>query len=549
VSLSAVRLISNIASPDKTGLLDSFFSQRPASQGLYFRGDKNRVEFYPVSPADGSATMFWLPEVIDPSHLSLGIGDADKPAESGTFSLAYSGSSTALTGLSYAVDAATLQSALNANAAIATLPDTVAVSLLATGVYQVAFQAVGARSLLTGDPTGLLPECNVFVSRLQTGNSTTKEIQIIQIVQRPYVYVSSWLATTGATATVTTLQTGTASVAAMFEVEISPLPYAGSFTVAGSSPLAYNGTQADWQTALGTGWNVFKTGEAQFTLSRTTVGVYALTSADINVSGLSVFSGLYGTLAFNAATLFKRFLSEPTGEFSTTLEVTYDDGTVRSVLLHVPITLTKEILSAGSLSPSNWNGGFYTKTESDARFAPISATDIKLTVATQAARLALTITDVQNGDFVLQSDTNVLYEVTDQSALGTAAAFTALATVTWDQVTGKPDLSRTFGITVDGAGTVLTAGSKGFVTIPYDCTITNWYLAADQSGDVVIDVLLGGTSIVGTGNPPALSTAQSGNAAVSGWTSVAVTAGDILEFAVTGTPVTITRVNLVLKAI
>jgi len=438
MSLSAVRLIANIASPDKTGLLDSFFSQRPASQGLYFRGDKNRVEFYPVSPADGSATMFWLPEVIDPSHLSLGIGDADKPAESGTFSLAYSGSSTALTGLSYAVDAATLQSALNANTAIAALPDTVAVSLLATGVYQVAFQAVGARSLLTGDPTGLLPECNVFVSRLQTGSATTKEIQIIQIVQRPYVYVSSWSATSGPSAAVTTIQTGTVSVAAMFEVEISPLPYAGSFTVAGSSPLAYNGTQDDWQTALGTGWNVVKTGEAQFTLSRTTVGVYAITSADINVSGLSVFSGLYGTLAFNAATLFKRFMSEPTGEFSTTLEVTYDDGTVRSVLLHVPVTLTKEILSAGSLSPSNWNGGFYTKTESDARFAPISATDIKLTVPNQSALLALTLADVQNGDFVLQSDTNVLYEVTDQSALGTAGAFTALATVTWDQVTGKP---------------------------------------------------------------------------------------------------------------
>ncbi|MEI6395054.1 MAG: hypothetical protein WCT12_28590, partial [Verrucomicrobiota bacterium] len=64
--------------------------------------------------------------------------------------------------------------------------------------------------------------------------------------------------------------------------------------------------------------------------------------------------------------------------------------------------------------------------------------DIKITVATQAARLALTITDVQNGDYVFQTDTSILYEVTDQSALGTAAAFTALATVTWDQVTGKP---------------------------------------------------------------------------------------------------------------
>ncbi len=67
-----------------------------------------------------------------------------------------------------------------------------------------------------------------------------------------------------------------------------------------------------------------------------------------------------------------------------------------------------------------------------------SARDIKVTVANATALLALTVAQVQNGDFVLQSDTNVLFEVTDQSALGTAAAFTALATVTWDQVTGKP---------------------------------------------------------------------------------------------------------------
>ena len=108
---------------------------------------------------------------------------------------------------------------------------------------------------------------------------------------------------------------------------------------------------------------------------------------------------------------------------------------------------------------------------------------------------------------------------------------------------------KTFGITVDGAGQVLTAGSKGFVTIPYDCTITNWYLAADQAGDVIFDVKLGGTSLVGTGNFPTLATAISGTDAVSGWTSVAVSAGDILEFEIMGTPSTITRVNLVIKAI
>ena len=107
---------------------------------------------------------------------------------------------------------------------------------------------------------------------------------------------------------------------------------------------------------------------------------------------------------------------------------------------------------------------------------------------------------------------------------------------------------HSFGITVDGAGTTLTNGSKGFVTIPYDCTITNWYLAADQAGYVQFDIKRGGTSIIGTGNTPAILGYQTANAAVSGWDSVAVTAGDVLEFEITGTTQGITRVNLVIKA-
>jgi len=104
-----------------------------------------------------------------------------------------------------------------------------------------------------------------------------------------------------------------------------------------------------------------------------------------------------------------------------------------------------------------------------------------------------------------------------------------------------------FGITIDGGGSAVTTGSKGFVTVPFDCTITNWYLAADQSGSVVIDVKRSGSSIVGGGgNKPTLSSAQTGNAAVSSWTSTAVSAGDIIEFNVDSAS-TLTRVNLVLK--
>lgn len=107
-------------------------------------------------------------------------------------------------------------------------------------------------------------------------------------------------------------------------------------------------------------------------------------------------------------------------------------------------------------------------------------------------------------------------------------------------------LIGTLGITIDGGGSTPATGSKGFYTVTCPGTLTNWYLAADQSGSCAIDVNRSGTSIVGGGNTPTLSSAQSGNAAISGWTSATVSAGDIIEFKLTSAT-TITRVNLVIK--
>jgi hypothetical protein len=114
---------------------------------------------------------------------------------------------------------------------------------------------------------------------------------------------------------------------------------------------------------------------------------------------------------------------------------------------------------------------------------------------------------------------------------------------TSNQITG------TIGITVDGQGGVVSTGSKGFVTIPYNCTITNWYVSSDVSGSIQFDIKRSGTSIVGGGgNKPLLSSAISGNAAVASWTSTSVTAGDILEWNV-DSATTITNATVVLKVV
>lgn len=100
-----------------------------------------------------------------------------------------------------------------------------------------------------------------------------------------------------------------------------------------------------------------------------------------------------------------------------------------------------------------------------------------------------------------------------------------------------------FTLTVDGLGGVVSTGSKGFVHFPYACTITNWYITADQSSSIVLDLKRSGTSIIGAGNKPTLSSVQRNNAAVSGWTSVAISANDELEWNV-DSATTILRGNI-----
>ncbi len=104
----------------------------------------------------------------------------------------------------------------------------------------------------------------------------------------------------------------------------------------------------------------------------------------------------------------------------------------------------------------------------------------------------------------------------------------------------------TIGLTVDGQGATVSTGSKGFVTIPYNCIIANWYVSASSSGSIQFDIKRSGTSIVGSGNKPLLSSAQNGNAAASGWTSVSVSEGDVLEWVI-DSATTITNATVVLK--
>jgi hypothetical protein len=115
---------------------------------------------------------------------------------------------------------------------------------------------------------------------------------------------------------------------------------------------------------------------------------------------------------------------------------------------------------------------------------------------------------------------------------------------------------RSFGVVVDGAGSVITTGNKGYLSLPYSGYITGWRILGDQSGSTSIDVWktnyigfppTSGDSITG-GNYPNLTSQQiNEDYSLLGWTT-GFTSGDIISFNVLSASTT-TRINLTINVI
>ncbi len=153
-------------------------------------------------------------------------------------------------------------------------------------------------------------------------------------------------------------------------------------------------------------------------------------------------------------------------------------------------------------------------------------------------------TDAVAGSLYLNTSNGNVYRKTDNGV-----------TTGWGAVlTGAGTTYSQFGITIDGGGSAITTGLKGFVYVPYDCTIVSATLMADQSGSCVIDVWNRAfasfpptvTQTITASALPTLSTAQSSqNTTLTGWTT-SLLANSVLAFNV-NSATTVTRVTLNLK--
>jgi hypothetical protein len=120
-------------------------------------------------------------------------------------------------------------------------------------------------------------------------------------------------------------------------------------------------------------------------------------------------------------------------------------------------------------------------------------------------------------------------------------------------------LLATTGITIDGGGSVITTGIKGFIEIPYNATILGWTLlstdASVTGGAIVVDIWKDtyanypptvADTITAADKPTISATSTKGQgSSLTGWTT-SITAGDILGFKVDSVT-SLTKVTLILK--
>jgi hypothetical protein len=91
---------------------------------------------------------------------------------------------------------------------------------------------------------------------------------------------------------------------------------------------------------------------------------------------------------------------------------------------------------------------------------------------------------------------------------------------------------------IDGGGSVITTGLKGYLEIPFGCTITKWTVLNDVSGSITIDIWKDtyanypptvADTITGSAKPLTTTATKGQSSTLTGWTT-SISSGDILAF-------------------
>jgi len=144
---------------------------------------------------------------------------------------------------------------------------------------------------------------------------------------------------------------------------------------------------------------------------------------------------------------------------------------------------------------------------------------------------------------------------TGDTMTGTLFVPTLSATTIYGDGSNITGMTGTFGITVDGSGSVLTNGVKGFVVMPYNATIIGWDIIGNTTGDCMVDVWKSTgpsiptivNTITGTEKPRLNSQQINSDNTLTSW-STSLFTNDVVAFNVVSAT-TVSRINLIIKVI
>ena len=197
-------------------------------------------------------------------------------------------------------------------------------------------------------------------------------------------------------------------------------------------------------------------------------------------------------------------------------------ASIPTILGYTPVATTRTISTTAPLA----GGGDLSANRT------LSIADAVADGATKGAA-AFTATDFNSAAGVISIDyTN------GQSASGSNKGF--LTSADWTRFDSFK--TQTISVTVDGSGGTITAGVKGYVRVPYACTITAWSILTGNAGagaTITFDIWRANNaiptvanSLVGGGTKPFLTsnTSQITSGVTSTWTANTLAANDILAF-------------------
>lgn len=283
----------------------------------------------------------------------------------------------------------------------------------------------------------------------------------------------------------------------------------------------------------GTGANVFATSPTLVTPILGTPTSGTLT----NCTGLPVSTGISG-LAAGVAT----FLATPSSANLITA-VTDETGTGSLVFATSPTLVTPLLGTPTSGTLTNCTG------------LPISTgvsglgTGVATFLATpSSANLISAVTDeTGSGSLVFATSPTLVTPVLGTPASGTltnctglpvSTGISGLGTGVGTMLASSTGARGSITWVIDGGGSAITTGQKGYIEVPYNCTITAVRSFADQSGSIVVDVWkdtyanyppVDADSITASAPITISSTVKSQDTTLTGWTTT-LTAGDILGF-------------------